>query len=88
MTINTKYENIDVVLFIYKKSKDSKIITYRNSSGQSGCLEGLASMNASCFVNSSLIREIMGNSLMSTLNLLVEREENEKTKKQAKTLQL
>ena len=43
------------------------------SLGQSGCLNGLAFSKASSFSSSSLILDITGNWLMSTLNLSPEK---------------
>ena len=46
----------------------------RISSGQSGCLKGCATLNASSLVKSSCILEMVGNWDISTLNLSQERQ--------------
>ena len=45
--------------------------SHLSSSGQSGCFDGCDTLNASNLLNSSFIREIVGNFDISTLNLQV-----------------
>ena len=75
----------DEITKIAKENKNTKngilsstsgfFLSYsRISSGQSGCLKGCATLNASSLVKSSCILEMVGNWDISTLNLSQERQ--------------